>query len=157
MHTFELSQSGQLLATLAAVLVSAYFFARVEVEIEGGAGWAANLPTWRIEKHLLLDLFWGGRAMTGYHAWMFSFIGILFHFPLCFIGEWSLQLEARVLAALMLFWVAEDFLWFVVNPAFGWRRFKAEHVTWHKRWAWGAPVDYWIFGAISVLLFRYGF
>jgi hypothetical protein len=140
---------------LAAVVVSAYFFARVEVEIEGEAGWAANLPTWRIENHLLLDLFWGGRAMTGYHAWMFSFIAILFHFPLCFAGEWSLQLEARVLASLMLFWVVEDFLWFIVNPAFGWRRFKPEYVAWHKRWAFGAPVDYWIFGAISVLLFRY--
>jgi hypothetical protein len=140
--------------TVAAVLVAAYFFARVEVEIEGEGGWAANLPTWRIEKHPLLDLFWGGRAMTGYHAWMFSFIGLIFHFPLCFIGEWSLLLEGRVLACIMLFWVAEDFLWFVVNPAFGWRRFRREHVTWHKHWAWGAPVDYWIFGALAAVLFR---
>jgi len=157
MHEFDLSCLRQLLSMLAAVLVLAYFFARVEVEIEGEAGWAAKLPTWRIESHPLLDIFWGGRAMTGYHAWMFSFIALCFHFPLCFMGQWSWPLEARALASIMLFWVAEDFLWFIVNPAFGWRRFKREHVTWHKRWAWGAPVDYWIFGVLAIVLLRFAF
>jgi hypothetical protein len=157
MPSFELSHPGQLLATLACVLAAAYLFARVEIEIEGDAGWAANLPTWRIEEHPLLDIFWGGRAMTGYHLWMFSFIGVFFHFPLCFMGEWSLRLEARVAASVMLFWIVEDYLWFVINPAFGWRRFKKEHVAWHKRWSCGAPIDYWIFGAASVLLFWYGY
>lgn len=27
------------------------FFAMVEIQIEGAAGWAASLPTWRIENH----------------------------------------------------------------------------------------------------------
>ncbi|MFK3739886.1 hypothetical protein [Massilia sp. TN1-12] len=157
MSTFELSSAGRLASTLLAVLAAAYLFARVEVEIEGEAGWAANLPTWRIEEHVLLDIFWGGRALTGYHLWMFSFIGVFSHFPLFFMGAWSLQLEARVMASVMVFWIVEDFLWFLINPAFGWRRFKREHVPWHKRWALGAPIDYWIFGAVSVLLFWYGF
>jgi hypothetical protein len=157
MVIFELSHGGQLLATLAAVLVSAYFFARVEVEIEGEGGWAANRPTWRIEEHPLLYIFWGGRPMTGYHAWMFSFIALFYHFPLAFMGQWSLRLEARVLACVMLFWVVEDFLWFVINPAFGVRRFRPQHIAWHKHWTWGAPVDYWIFGVLSVLLFWYGY
>lgn len=157
MHTIELPWPGQLLATLGAVLVLAYCFARVEVEIEGDAGWAANLPTWRIEKHPLLDVFWGGRALTGYHLWMFSFVGLCFHFPLCFMGQWSLALEARAVASIMLFWIVEDFLWFIVNPAFGWRRFTPRHVPWHKRWALGAPADYWIFGAMAIVLLRYAF
>lgn len=157
MPVLELSRVGQLVGTLACVLVAAYFFARVEVEIEGDAGWAANLPTWRIEQHILLDLFWGGRAMTGYHAWMFSFIGVFFHFPLFFMGRWSLPLEARVAASIMLFWIVEDFLWFVVNPSFGWRRFTPAHVPWHRRWVAGAPVDYWLFGVVSALLFWYSF
>lgn len=157
MHVFELSVIGQLVSTLAAVLVLAYLFARVEVEIEGDAGWAANLPTWRIESHPLLDIFWGGRAMTGYHLWMFSFVGLCFHFPLFFMGQWSLPLEARALASIMLFWIAEDFLWFIVNPAFGWRRFEPQYVTWHKRWAGGAPIDYWIFGVLAVVLLVYAF
>ena len=103
----------QLVLTLSCVVVLAYFFAQAEIHIEGDAGWAANLPTWRIEKHWLLDLFWGGRAMTGYHAWVFLFIAIFFHFPLCFMAQWSWQLEARVVGSIMLFWIIEDFLWFI--------------------------------------------
>jgi len=157
MQIIEWPHLGQLLAMLGAVLVLAYFFARVEVEIEGDAGWAANLPTWRIEDHPLLDIFWGGRAMTGYHLWMFSFIGLIFHFPLFFMGAWSWQLEARAAACVMLFWIAEDFLWFIVNPAFGWRRFTPAQVAWHKRWAFGAPIDYWLFGVAGIVLLYYAF
>ena len=60
------------------------------------------------------------------------------------------------LAGLMLFWVAEDFLWFLVNPAFGWSHFDSAHVPWHKRWWWGAPVDYWggLAGAALLLWWR---
>ena len=152
----ELSGMGRLAALVCSVLALAYLFARVEVEIEGEGGWAANLPTWRIEQHPLLDIFMGGRALTGYHLWMFAFIGLVFHFPLFLTGRWTLQLEASIMASIMLFWIVEDYLWFVVNPAFGWRRFKQEHVSWHKHWALGAPIDYWIFGAISMLLFWYG-
>lgn len=147
----------QLLLSLGAVALLAYFFAHVEIHIEGDAGWAANLPTWRIEQHWLLDIFWGGRAMTGYHAWVFSFIALFFHFPLCFLAQWSWPLEARVLASIMLFWVMEDFLWFIINPAFGWRRFDPVAAHWHKRWACGAPVDYWCFLACSALLFWYAY
>src|SRR5690242_5379610 len=46
--------------TLGYALLLAFFFAHAEIEIEGAGGWAANLPTWRIERHWLLDLFWGG-------------------------------------------------------------------------------------------------
>jgi hypothetical protein len=151
------SELLQLVLTLAGVFVLAYMFAKVEIHIEGDDGWAANLPTWRIEEHWLLDIFWGGRAMTGYHAWAFPFIAVFFHFPLFFMADWSLQLEARVLASIMAFWILEDFLWFILNPAYGWKRFHQDHVTWHKKWAAGAPVDYWIFSVISALLFWYSY
>lgn len=147
----------QLILTVGFVVVLAFFFAHAEIHIEGDAGWAANLPTWRIEKHWLLDILWGGRAMTGYHAWVFSFIALFFHFPLFFMAQWSWLLEARVIASLMLFWIMEDFLWFILNPAFGWKRFHPEQVGWHKHWACGAPVDYWLFSAISAALFWYAY
>lgn len=157
MHIFDLAHLAQLVSTLAAVAVLAFFFAQAEIHIEGGAGWAANLPTWRIENHWLLDVFWGGRAMTGYHMWVFSFVAIFFHFPLFFMGQWTLLLEMRVIACVMLFWVLEDFLWFVINPAFGFKRFRQEHVAWHKRWVWGAPIDYWIFGMLGMILYWYSY
>ncbi|RJX31298.1 MAG: hypothetical protein C4516_07135 [Oxalobacter sp.] len=147
--------SLQLALTIACVIVLAFFFAQVEIHIEGDAGWAENLPTWRIENHWALDLFWGGRPMTGYHAWVFVFITIFFHYPLFFAAQWSLQLEARVIATIMLFWLLEDFLWFVLNPAFGWQRFRQEFVSWHKHWVCGAPIEYWIFSVICTLLFWY--
>ena len=43
--------------TLGYVVLLAFFFAHAEIEIEGAGGWAANLPTWRVEQHWLLDLF----------------------------------------------------------------------------------------------------
>ncbi len=137
-------------ATLAAVLLLGACFAKLEVAIEGEAGWAANLPTWRIEHHWLLDLLWGGRAMTGYHAWAFSLVALFFHFPLVFSGNYSLAAEQRALASIMLFWVSEDFLWFVFNPAFGLRKFRPTHAGWHKHWIFGAPVEYWIFGPVGL-------
>ena len=96
-------QRPQQMAWMVAwVLLLAYFFAQVEIQIEGSAGWAANLPTWRIEQHWLLDIFWGGRAMTGYHAWVFPFIALMFHFPLFFLGRWSWRAEAVVVACIIL-------------------------------------------------------
>ncbi len=55
-------------ASIGWVCLLAFFFAEVEIQIKGAQGWAAGLPTWRIEQHWLLDIFWGGRPMTGYHA-----------------------------------------------------------------------------------------
>lgn len=139
---------------LGWVVLLAFFFAQVEIQIEGAAGWAANLPTWRIEQHWLLDLFWGGRAMTGYHAWVFPFIAMFFHFPFFFTGRWSWKAECRVIACIILFWIVEDFLWFVLNPAYGLVRFDATAISWHKRWLWFAPVDYWAYSLMMIALLR---
>ena len=156
MNTTKLnSHPIQILATISWVLLLGYFFAQIEIHTEGGAGWAINLPTWRIENHWLLDIMWGGRAMTGYHAWVFPFIAMMFHFPMIFFGHWSWRAEARVASCVMLFWISEDFLWFVCNPLFGLQRFTPEYATWHKHWLWGTPTDYWIFSIVAVLLFVY--
>lgn len=142
----------QLALTLGWVVLLAFFFAQAEIQIEGDAGWAANLPTWRIEEHWLLDVFWGGRPMTGYHAWVFPFIALFFHFPLFFFGHWSWQAECRVIASIVLFWIVEDFLWFLLNPAYGLGRFHAEAIPWHKHWLWLAPIDYWVYACVMIVL-----
>lgn len=140
------------LVYMAWVALMGLFFANAEIHIEGGAGWATSLPTWRIEKHLLLDLFWGGRAMTGYHAWVFSFMILVFLMPLAFNGRWRARDLLLALAGLIVFWIVEDFLWFVLNPAFGWARFNAASAFWHKNWVLGAPVDYWVGSAVAALI-----
>jgi len=142
----------QILLLLMWVALLGFFFAQVEIQIEGAAGWAANLPTWRIEQHWLLEIFWGGRPMTGYHAWVFPFIALFFHLPLFFMGQWSWRLEARVIACIMLFWLVEDFLWFVCNPAYGLAHFDPAHIAWHKHWLLSAPTDYWVAMLATVAL-----
>lgn len=144
------------LGYLVWVALMAIAFAKVEIQIEGAAGWAASLPTWRIEKHWLLDIFWGSRPLTGYHAWVFAFMVLAFLAPLAFNGRAIGRDLLLALAGLMLFWVAEDFLWFLLNPSFGWAQFDPAHVPWHKHWWWGAPADYWggVGGAALLLAWR---
>ena len=72
--------------------------------------------------------------------------------PFFWTGFWSLREELNVIGAYCLFWVAEDFLWFILNPHFGWKKFGKEQIWWHKRWLGGLPSDYWTFGTIGLLL-----
>lgn len=139
---------------LLFVLVAAVAWAKMEIEIEGKHGWAEKLPTWRIEKHLLLDLFYGGRPLTGYHVWAFSFVFFAFHFPFFWNAPWTWRAECGVIAAYDFFWVTEDLLWFVLNPHYGWKKFGPAEVWWHRRWFLGLPIDYWMLGAIGTALFR---
>ena len=146
------SDRRSLLLLLLWVGLLGYFFAMTEIQIEGASGWAASLPTWRIEKHPLLDIFWGGRPMTGYHAWVFPFMALVFHLPLVILGRFSWRLEARCLGSLMLFWIIEDFLWFALNPAYGLARFAPPFIPWHKHWLAGVPTDYLVFTAVGLAL-----
>lgn len=143
---------GACALTLAYVLVLSFFFAMVEIQVEGAAGWAANLPTWRIKAHWLLDVFWGGREMTGYHAWVFTFMALVFHLPAVLLQRWSIRIEARIIGAVTMFWIGEDWLWFVMNPAYGLARFDPAHVPWHKHWFGPMPTDYWTMGGIGLAL-----
>lgn len=141
-------------ALAAFVALLAFFFANVEIQIEGASGWAASLPvTFRVEKHWLLDIFWGSRPMTGYHAWVFSFMALFFHLPLVWDGRWTLRAHARVIACISMFWIIEDALWFILNPAFGWAKLTPAHVPWHIHWFLGLPMDYWTFGGLSTVVF----
>ncbi len=137
---------------LGLICALSFWFAKVEIQIEGTSGWAKNLPTWRIENHWLLKVFFGGRAMTGYHAWVISFIFLLFHIPVAFTDQWSFAFEGRVLGGFILFWIIEDFLWFVLNPGFGIKKFKKEFIPWHPNWVMLAPIEYWFFCPIGFSL-----
>jgi hypothetical protein len=126
-------------------------FAQLEIEIEGPNGWAEKLPTWRINNRWT-RLFYGARPLTGYHLWMQVFVLLMVHVPLVLRTEnWSWGMELRVVSFFVLFWIAEDFLWFVMNPAFGIRRFRREHIWWHAPyWWWVMPRDYWVFGVLGI-------
>jgi hypothetical protein len=136
------------------LLLSAWLFAQVEVQIEGPNGWASALPTWRLETRWTRALF-GKRAITGYHFWFQLFVFTMLHLPYA-LGTipFSLRFELRILAFAMLFWVLEDFLWFVCNPAFGLSGFRRERAWWHAaNWWWILPRDYWLFVPAGIALY----
>jgi len=137
---------------LAAIPLAAFLWAKMEIEIEGSDGWAGNLPTWKVEQHKLLDWFYGGRPLTGYHVWAFAFVFFAFHLPLFWAETWSIRLEMAAVGSYVLFWVIEDFLWFIFNPQYGLRKFSHKHIWWHKHWFLGLPSDYWILGTTGSLL-----
>jgi len=145
-------------ALLAWIVLLAALFAQVEIQIEGPHGWATDLPTWRLTSVPSLQLLFGGREITGYHVFVFTFMLAVFHLPLAFSGDFSLRIEARILGSLMLFWILEDVLWFVMNPAYGLARLTPQAAPWHPHWALGVPVDYLVYptlgAALIVLSFR---
>ena len=126
-------------------------------QIEGAAGWAAGLPTWRIRDATILRAFFGGREITGYHVFVFSFMAAVFHLPLFLNLRWSWRLEARVLGSLSIFWIAEDILWFVMNPAFGLARLTPAHVPGHPHWLIGVPVDYLVAPLVGLFLLGWSY
>src|SRR4051812_18134891 len=109
------------------VTMAALIFALLEVQIEGTAGCAANLPTWRVDNRWT-KIFFGQRPLTGYHFYMHLFVLTFLHLPfLNGLAAWTWPAEIRIVGFLMLFYIIEDFLWFVINPAFGLGRFRREH------------------------------
>ncbi len=144
-------------AVLAWTALMAFLFAKLEIQIEGPHGWAANLPTWRLPKTSRFRRLFGNRDVTGYHVYAFAFMAAAFHLPLVLFGPFSLPFEARILASLAVFWILEDFLWFALNPAFGLARFKPQHVPWHPHWFLGVPVDYLAMSACALALYVYAY
>jgi hypothetical protein len=136
---------------LLSVLALAFFWAKLEIEIEGPDGWAARLPTWRVKKPAFADVVLGGGDITGYHVWAFAATLAFFHLKV--LGRWTWASETRVLGAFVLFWLLEDVLWFALNPHYGWRALTPGRAGWHRRWFCGLPVPYWIMGPLGVFLY----
>jgi hypothetical protein len=129
------------------LFVYALLFAMVEIEIEGAHGWAEKLPTWYRVTPWYARAFSraiGGKPLTGYHAIMIPLALLSFHVGFAFGQPWSPGLEARVLARFGFWTIVWDALWFVLNPAFGWRRFRPGQVWWlGQRWIGPFPIEYW--------------
>ena len=127
----------------------ALLLALLEIEIEGSHGWAEKLPTWRWGPPWYLRLS-NGKPMTGYHAYLLSLILLFLHGPLMEAFSW--EREARTLSVFFQLAVVWDFLWFVLNPAYGTPRFKPGQVWWFRRWLGPAPADYYGGLALSAVL-----
>jgi hypothetical protein len=75
-----------LIALLFFLVATAVVVALWEIQIEGRAGWAGNLPTRRWQNRWT-KIFWGGRPLTGYHLGLLATLLTLVHLPILFV-EW---------------------------------------------------------------------
>jgi len=134
------------------IIILALFQALQETQIEGKAGWARHLPTFRINIFITKLLI--GKEITGYHIYMLLMFITIFHGIFLF-QEWSINKELITLGSLNIYFIIEDFLFFIVNPHYTLNHFKKEYISWHKRWFLKIPVSYWwgiIIGTILLLL-----
>jgi hypothetical protein len=113
------------------ILILAYFHSRQETEIEGKAGWARHLPTFRIS--VFITKLFLAKEITGYHIYLLLMFLTIFHGIFLFI-PFTMKNEFIVLGLLNYYWVLEDFLFFIVNPHFGISKFRKGCISWHKRW-----------------------
>ncbi len=142
------------LVFFAFLIVVSGFFSLIEIQSEGQNGWAAKCPTWKIENQWTRKFF-NGKPLTGYHLYFLLFMIFIAHLPygLSFVPV-SLANELKIISFLIFFFILEDFLWFVFNPAYGIRKFKSENIWWHApNWWWIMPRDYWIFTPIAMALY----
>lgn len=133
-----------------------WLFALWEIQIEGRHGWAEKLPTWRIENKWTRTFY--RKPITGYHLYAQGFIFLMAHgsFGLNLV-PWTFHSELRILAFLVLFWILEDFLWFICNRDYGFKCFKPQYISWHRdSWWWVAPRDYWLGTPLGIVLYLIG-
>jgi len=112
------------------MFVLALFHALQECQIEGEQGWCKNLPTFRI--NVFFRKLLGGKPLTGYHIFLMIMFQIIFHIPTIFIS-WSWKNESIIQGLFLWYWIVEDFLWFVVNPHYTWKKFRKHQIEWHLR------------------------
>ena len=136
------------------LIIASGFFSLIEIQSEGQNGWAAKFPTWKIENQWTRR-FLNGKPLTGYHFYFLLFMFCIAHLPygLGFIPV-SLSSELRILAFVTFFFIVEDFLWFVFNPAFGIKKFTPTDIWWHApNWWWIMPRAYWVYMPIAIALY----
>lgn len=150
--------SGNIFLTALFWFFVAMVFAAVEIEVEGKHGWAEKTSTWFRTQGIaarLYGLVMGGKPLTGYHLFMFFLPILVFHSHFVMGVQWSLAREFLVLAMYFAWMPTWDFLWFVLNPAYGVSQFKKQTVWWHAKSHWLfniTPLDYLFGWGVSLLL-----
>ena len=122
-----------------------------EAYIEGSGGWAANQVGWRIP----FKVGFLSRPLDAYHFWSWLvMIPMFLMLPFVMFG-WNAHLFWLIVMGFLIGTVIEDYLWFVVNPAFPLKHFKPAFVWWHYWIGWGkfrVPEIYVLYPILTVLI-----
>jgi hypothetical protein len=124
--------------------------ALLEIQIEGVDGWAKNLPTWKIRNPFQKIFNW--EYLSGYHLYLWTLLLVILQSPFFMGLKFSLPNEILVIEILFLTLMCEDFLWFVLNPKWGIKRFFKEDIPWHSDKFLFFPKNYWAALILLILL-----
>lgn len=146
-----------LLMTAIFIYFLAIIFGGLEVEIESETAWADGCDTWMDVSSWYARLYvkiLGGRPLTGYHCWMFLLPLTMFHLPFFMGTKWNISNEINTWSFYFVFCVQWDYLWFILNPIYGFKNYRRENIWWHAREKWiaGFPIGYYSLVGISVIL-----
>lgn len=132
------------------IFITSILFALLEIQIEGEYGWAKNLPTWKLRNPFRKIVNW--EYLTGYHFYLWGFLFFVFHLPF-FVGlPLTLKNEFLVLEILFIILMLEDFMWFLLNPKWGLKRFFTEEIPWHSKKVFFFPRNYWLAVFLVILM-----
>jgi hypothetical protein len=134
------------------IIILAALHGKLEIQIEGDAGWAKNLPCKKFNNKFL-DLILG-KGITAYHIWMLILFLFIFHMPFLFI-EWSIKQELFTLGLFCFYFIIEDLFWFIEHEKYGIKKFRKNCIDWHRRFFCGLPYSYIggiILGIVLLLL-----
>ncbi len=148
--------SSLIIPFILFILLVSFALAKLEIEIEGKDGWAAKLPTWRL-RNKFTKIIYGKAPLTGYHFWLITTILWFLHGVFVLTLSWDLTLELHILSAFCFIWLVEDFLWFVLNPHYGLKKFTQKDITWHHEWFGSIPLSYLKFFTGGVIFFLLSF
>ena len=108
----------------------ALFLAQVEIQIEGGAGWATSFTNLAYRATLVVRHFLG-RPRDDRITLDVSFIAMVFHLPL-FLCSVGVAAGRRAVQHRLCSFGSSRIFVVLLNPAFGFARFNPIDAPWHK-------------------------
>ena len=133
---------------IISIFISIAFW---EAYIEGNGGWAANQVGWNIKMKVGVLK----RPLDAYHFWSWIvMIPMFLMLPFVMFG-FNLHLFWLVVIGFLLGTVIEDYLWFVINPAFPYKDFNPKKVWWHYWIGFGeykVPELYIVYPVLAILI-----
>ena len=119
------------------IAIYAILYSMLEIEIEGNAGWAKNLPT----------VASGIGPLTMYHLLMNIIVILTISYSL-----YSKTYSNWIVLYFIIAWfLIEDFMWFCLSPFYTLKKYSQENIAWHGKQPWilNSPLHNWI--GISVM------
>ncbi|MBU1446200.1 hypothetical protein KKD70_02980 [Patescibacteria group bacterium] len=132
---------GWYIAKYIYFFVIAFALIVIENKLEVKYKFAKKIHNLRIKSRFTSFVF-GGKEISGYFIFVMIGLFLFLHIPFLITASWSIGAESEIFAVLLLAGIFWDFLWVVLNPYYGVRKFNQKHLYWYEAWVAGIPVEY---------------